>query len=128
MADFILEGANRLEANFLTISTQAMKQIATAFYLEAQVNMAESKKRVPVDTGALRDSGFVDKPEFDGNKLSVKFGYGGGDVDYAIVVHEDLQAIHKVGQAKYLESVIMESAPYLLERVAERINLDSRAA
>jgi hypothetical protein len=39
-------------------------------------------------------------------------------------VHEDLTALHKIGQAKYLESVIMESRPFMAARVARRMDLN----
>lgn len=127
MADFVLTGAKELEAKLVAIAMETPKKIASALYREAQVDMTESKKRVPVDTGALRSSGVVGEPQFDGKNVSVSLGYGGEGVDYALKVHEDLEARHKVGQAKYLESVIMESAPNLLERIAKRIDLASKA-
>jgi hypothetical protein len=40
-----------------------------------------------------------------------------------MIVHEDLDAFHKVGQAKYLESVIMESRGFIGARVARRLNI-----
>jgi hypothetical protein len=41
--------------------------------------------------------------------------------DYAVYVHENLQAHHPVGQAKFLESAMTEAAPTLAERVAARV-------
>lgn len=49
---------------------------------------------------------------------------GGPSAPYAIYVHEDLEAFHKVGQAKYIESVLMESRPFMAARVAKRIDLN----
>ena len=42
---------------------------------------------------------------------------------YALYVHENLDADHHVGQAKFLESTINESRPYMPGRVAKRISL-----
>ena len=123
MAEFQLTGAKELEEKLRAIALATPNKLAAALYREAQIEMTESKKRVPVDTGALRSSGVVQKPVFDGKNVSVTLGYGGPSVDYAFKVHEDLQAFHKVGQAKYLESVIVESAPHLLQRIADRIDL-----
>ena len=129
MANVALTGVKELEAKLMAIAKNTPKKIGAALYREAQIEMTESKKRVPVDTGALRSSGVVQKPVFDGKNTSVKLGYGGPSVDYALKVHEDLEAFHKVGQAKYLESVLMESAPYLLQRIANRIDLmEAKAA
>lgn len=95
-----------------------------ALYQEAQVEMTESKKRVPVDTGTLRSSGHVVKPATVGNRTTVDLVYGGAAEEYAIIVHEDLDAFHKVGQAKYLESVLMESAPHMTKRIAARVKFN----
>lgn len=50
--------------------------------------------------------------------------FGGEAEDYALIVHEDLEAHHATGQAKYLESVINESTPYMAERIGKRIQLN----
>ena len=44
-----------------------------------------------------------------------------------VTVHENLDAFHRVGQAKFLESVLVESRPYLAARVARRMNAILRA-
>ena len=84
----------------------------------AETTMTKAKRRTPVDTGALRSSGHVQPPKREGTELHVLFGFGGpagagnlGEtndepVGYAVYVHEDLTARHKVGQAKYLESAV----------------------
>lgn len=86
--------------------------------------MTESKRRVPVDTGTLRASGFVMEPERSGRNISVTLAYGGPAEGYAVVVHEDLDAFHPHGQAKYLESVLKESQPHMRARLAQRIHLN----
>jgi hypothetical protein len=120
---FDLKGAadvrGKIAAALLTMRTQA----ADALYREAEVEMIESKKRCPRDTGTLYNSGHVQPPEDTKDGISVTMGYGGAAEDYAIVQHENLEFHHKVGQAKFLESVLQESAPYLLERIAKRIKL-----
>lgn len=68
---------------------------------------AESQRLVPVDTGALKESGFLGKAS-DG---SVMIGYGiGGDPFYAPYVHEQVQNYHKPPtQAKFLQQPLEES-------------------
>jgi hypothetical protein len=109
----------KIAAALLTMRDKAEAALSQV----AEQEMTESKKRVPVDTGTLRDSGHVQQPERDAEGISVTMGYGGAAEDYAIVQHENLEFHHKVGQAKFLESVLQESAPYLLERIAKRIKL-----
>lgn len=59
---------------------------------------------VPVDTGALRDSGTVGDVEIDSSgNFNISMTFGNESVFYAIFVHEDLTAHHPHGQAKYLE-------------------------
>lgn len=98
-------------------------KVAIAIYQEAQIEMTESKRRVPVDTGLLRSTGFVNQPERAGRDISVTLGYG---TDYAVHVHEDVEAFHPVGEAKYLESVLNESRDHMASRIARRIHFDNR--
>jgi hypothetical protein len=101
-----------------------------ALYREGQRIITTSKVGfVPVDTGALRASGFVEQPEVTGQLLTVTIGFGGvagrgnqgetndRDVGYALPVHE-VQVYHEVGQSKYL------SVPYR----AALIDMDERLA
>jgi hypothetical protein len=105
---------------------------AQALRIEAEVEMTESKKRCPVYSptvgdrvdhvgGTLRASGHVEPVVVEGAKMHVDLVYGGAAQAYAIVQHENLDYHHNVGQAKYLESVLMESLPSMGARIAERI-------
>ena len=133
---FELKGTEEVLAKIHAAMAQMGVKAEAALYQVAEQEMTESKKRVPVDLGNLKNSGHVQHPVRDAEGISVQMGFGGpagsgnvggqtnkDDVGYAIVVHEDLEALHPSGQAKYLESVLRESAPYLLERIAKRIHL-----
>lgn len=65
----------------------------------------EAKKRTPVDTGRLKTSirakTFISKLE----------GEVSTNVKYAIAVHENLRARHRVGEAKFLEKAFKQSTP-----------------
>ena len=80
-----------------------------------------AKKRTPVDTGILRSSGHVVGPAWDGKDLVIRLVFGGPASDYAAAVHENLTAHHEVGQAKYLESVILERRAGFSREVASFI-------
>jgi hypothetical protein len=84
---------------------------------EAEIEMTEAKKRTPVDTGVLRDSGKVEQY----GEFGVRWSFGGAAMAYAVYVHENLDVYHPVGQAKFLESVLMESTPYLPARIGRRM-------
>lgn len=94
--------------------------------------LKESKRLVPVDTGALRSTGKVHPlKKLTGMQYKVDITYGGQAdefkkrVKYAIIQHENLRFLHpKGGMAKFLEiPVFMYSASVipknLIGRVAE---------
>ena len=121
---FSFTGASEMQAKLRAVTRNFPKQAAAALYQEAQVEMTESKKRCPVDKGILRASGHVMRPVQEGRKISVDLAYGGAAEDYAIVQHEALDFQHTVGQAKFLESVLLESASNMAERVARRVQFN----
>lgn len=118
-------GVGEMERKLRNVLKGFLPEVSKALFEEAQIEMAEAKRRTPVDTGDLRGSGFVSKPEYNGRTVSVGMNFGGPAAPYAIYVHEDLEAFHRVGQAKFLSSVMDESAPYMAQRVAARIKLAS---
>jgi hypothetical protein len=122
--DFSLSGAKELEEKLRDLGPTALVEAGRALYQEALVESKESQRRTPVDTGALRASHEVGKPEISGRDVSVTIRVGGPAAPYALVVHEDLEAHHPVGQAKFLESTLNESAPHMAERVGRRIDLN----
>jgi len=65
----------------------------------------ESQKIVPVDTSALKNSAFT-RAEGKGFETDVTVGY---TQNYAVYVHENMDARHKPGkQAKFLEQPMNE--------------------
>lgn len=78
----------------------------------------ESQKIVPVDESTLKPSATT-RMEGEGLKSAVVVGYG---TDYAVYVHEDMEARHKPGKsAKYLEKPLREKRGRLGELVKEGI-------
>lgn len=112
-------------ANIRRVAKSFPDKALGALRVEAEVEMTESKRRVPVEHGTLRASGFVATSR-NGSNLSAVLSYGGAAEDYAIVQHERLDFLHpRGGQAKYLESVLNESRPFMLARLARRLNLEN---
>ena len=99
-------------------------ELARALYQETNIELTEVKRRTPVDTNALRSSEFVMGPVFQKNEITTAIVAGGPSAEYAIYVHEDLDAHHDVGEAKYIERPLFESAPHFPARVARRIELN----
>lgn len=87
----------------------------------AQQILERSQDLVPVRTGALRDSGYITSGD-QGGYPSVTITYGGGDVDYAYKVHEDLEMRHpNGGQAKYLEQAVIEYEQVAIDTIQQRV-------
>ncbi|KKL20883.1 hypothetical protein LCGC14_2450990 [marine sediment metagenome] len=107
-----LEGIIRLTPNIF----------ATALFQEAQVEVKEVKLRTPVKTGALRASIILIGPNRQGRRIWVIIQAGGPTVTYAFIVHYDLEAFHKHGEALFIENPLRESLPHFPNRVAARIN------
>jgi hypothetical protein len=106
------------------------KDVGRAMYQEMNVEVVEMKQRCPVDMtphaphpGNLRNSIHAELPEIEGNVISVTVATG-QQAPYGVYVHENPYALHKVGEWKFMEGPLKESAPYLDERIAVRIDLN----
>jgi Bacteriophage HK97-gp10, putative tail-component len=125
MVRFAVKGVEAMLARFFELDTRGEKAIEHALTKLGAEEMEEAQRRVPVATGDLRDSGMVHPPKWKANKaVSIELTFGGGQVTYAIPVHEDLEVFHRNGQAKYLESVLNESDYFWLSRVARDVRAE----
>lgn len=136
---FTLKGVSTMVVKMQNIVKKLPDKVGSALYIEGQLAMTASKKRVPVDKGTLRSSGVVMRPERSGKRVWVTLAYGGAASAYAIAVHEHLSVysppswvkaeatgagvhFHPEGTGpKYLESVINEIQPYLEQRIGARL-------
>lgn len=118
-----IKGYDKMQRTLSNLIKSLPNEVAAALYTEAQIERTESMKRTPVDVGNLRASHIVMPPVIKGDNTTVTIAVGGPAAPYAVYVHENLEAEHKVGQAKFLESTLKESAPYIAQRVARRIDL-----
>lgn len=81
-------------------------EAAEASIMETAERIFErSQIEVPKDTHALEKSGRIEESEIsDGGEMTVSVAYGDEIVDYALIVHEDMQAHHEPPtKAKYVE-------------------------
>lgn len=100
--------------------TSSMQIITQAVVEHAEKVMGWSKQMVPVDTGALRASGRVRVKVSDAGVIA-ELAYGSASVEYALRVHEDLNAVHRVGNAKYLERPVLESRDIWKKTMADAL-------
>jgi hypothetical protein len=104
--------------NFNRIAHAIPQDVAKALYMVAEEIMTDAKANyVPVVTGNLRRSGFVEKPVVAGNKVHVTLGFGGAATIYAIAVHE-YPASYGQGKNKYLTKPVNAAAPNIPNRMA----------
>lgn len=116
-----IKGLNKVSAKLRSINAQLANETERALAAEAEIEMTEAKRRTPVLTGVLRASGHVQPVLRKGDVIEASLVFGGPAAPYAVAVHENEEAFHKVGQAKFLSSVLYESAPFLASRVAARV-------
>lgn len=116
------DATNQKSAEAIFASLERMANGAAAgLYEVVNVIISDAKRRVPVDTGDLKGSGFVTKPKISGMDISVIGGFGGAAENYATIVHEDLSAHHEVGEAKYQSKAIDKYAQKYNRMVANAI-------
>lgn len=134
------------------LNAEQKQALAQAMFTEANLVMTTSKRQVPVDTGALRSTGHVRLAQIKGEVVSVELGYGGpagsGDptgggrnytsnqtgrvvasgekVGYGYYVHEDLEAQHTVGKAKFLEEPLTEATGKIQKALIGALNQAAR--
>ncbi len=119
-----IKGADLLLKNLGILQKYAATEVAAAAYEVMEIDMGEAKSRTPVDTGVLRSSGFVNPPVRRGRGFEITLGFGGAAKDYAVPQHERKDYFHKVGQAKYLESVLDEHRDEYPSIIARRVNFN----
>lgn len=115
-------GQAEVMRNLVELARAFPQEAATALQAELEIEATESQRRTPVETGALRASHAV-TVDGDGEDVVGRITVGGAAAPYAVYVHENLEAYHPVGQAKFLESTLTESARFLPSRLAKRIRL-----
>ena len=114
----------RLQRALTQSGPEGVKVAARALRHEAQEAFAQSQDEVPVDTGALKNSGRL-RPETGvyerGNEVYVELTYGGSATEYSIYVHENLEANHPHGNAKYLEGPMSRQVNGISGRIADKV-------
>lgn len=120
----LFSGADAAMRDLGKIIVNAPNEFAKALYQETELEAKECKRVVPVKTGTLKGTIHVTGPFKAGKRIWTFVVAGGPAADYAKVVHEDLEALHSNGEAKYIERPLNASRPYMKARVAKRIDLN----
>ena len=123
-----LTGDKELQGNIERTVVHVRREAKKFIAAEAEAIMEESMAEVPVETGALKASAFVEI-DHEGNAT---FGYGGGNIqtnpksgilteEYMLSVHERLDVIHPNGKAKFLEDPVRRHEQKMESTLAARL-------
>ena len=128
---FQIDGLQLMRGRLEAAARNLPQNVGKALYQFGEEVMAVSKERVPLDTGALMNSGYVSLPVQEGNTIVVELGYGGPSVDYALEVHENMNPhVHwkRPGSGpKYLSGPMQEKQNGLAAKAGEAANLSFAA-
>ena len=105
-----MANCQQLKLNSKSGAKRALKEVAVNI-------MAQSMSECPIDTGTLVSTSYIEQPIDDGNRVSIKMGYGGHNdkrnpdsgkmaSEYALVVHETPEYYHPYGKWKFLEDPV----------------------
>lgn len=129
------KGLGTMERNLLGMQSRVAQAAADALYEQAKGIMDKSIEQVPVDTGTLKASAYVERPTVTNTQITIDFGYGGPNdqvnpksgqraSEYAIFVHERLDVHHTVGKAKYLEDPLNDAIRDMDSKLASKVKVD----
>ena len=125
----MLIGQEKLAARLNVLDKEMNHKTAEALRKAGGEIIRVTIPKTPLKTGELRARSFNEGPLQDGNKHTQVVGFEkfGGEWDkdnaYAVPVHENLEAHHNVGEAKFLEHGVQETESYLLKYLAKEMKL-----
>ena len=110
------DGWPKVNAILKQLGAKAPQALGAEFYEEAENLIGNAKEQTPHLTGNLKASGIVLPPVMKSGGPMIEAGFGGPagtgnqqggsnwkDAGYALIVHENLEAHHPVGNAEYLK-------------------------
>lgn len=121
---FQFENADEIIQAIIASGEEGALAAARALRAEAQEVLAHSQMEVPVDTGALKNSGRIDPIvgiKTTANSMEVDVVYGSTAADYAVYVHENLESHHPHGNAKFVEGPLLRQMNGISERIADKV-------
>ena len=110
---------NRFHKKCEAAISKVAKSTYTATEEACEDIMEESLRQVPRDTETLANSAFYDVRKAKDYGFEATLGYGGTAINpktgvpvmgYAVAVHENLEAFHPIGKAKFLEDPVRDYA------------------
>ena len=112
-----ISGGDRLKRLLKQAGKAGQPAAEKALYQQGQSILAKTIPRTPRQYGPLRNSGHVTLPS--GGVVEIRFG--GPSAPYAMIVHEDPDARHKVGEYKFLEKTVTQERDVAFDAVAAAV-------
>lgn len=109
-----LKGIETALQNLKATIAAAGKATELGLYAGGLIIEKDSLRRTPKDTGHLRNSIYTNAV----GKRKVEVGY---TAEYAPAVHENLEARHPIGEAKFLERAARDKEQEALQAVQDAI-------
>lgn len=100
--NFVFKDQQEIKRELRNLSRRFENAGNAGIYALGVLIMREAKERTPVDTGALKASGYVTMPK----DKKVELGFGGPAEEYALIQHEVDWYNHRVGEDHYLLNAI----------------------
>jgi hypothetical protein len=118
-----VQGIKEIKRAFAARKRRHAKGLRKGLYRAGLFLQRESQKIVPIELGVLRNSANT-RMEGTGHNSAAVVSYG---TNYAVYVHEDLEARHKPGkQAKFLEQPLREKRDRIGAIVIEAVERERR--
>lgn len=117
-ASFSLRGASEMRRRMEAMTREVPERAGKALHEEGESVLAASQAIVPVETGALKETGRVTEVEIGDGEIAVAVTYGDETVLYAAAVHES-----ESPGAKYLERPLRDAVGGMARRLADRIKV-----
>ena len=116
MSSVTVTSLAKLQKDFDDIPNKVMSGIEKAM----GIIYDDSQPRVPVDTGALKRSGVIQKVD-NGYKIKYHSENPKNGYNYAVIQHEETSFKHRVGQAKYLRNAIIDNMDKIEDAIVKEV-------
>lgn len=115
-----VRGTSQVIKRLKELTKSLPEAVTIGMYAIATRVADDAVARVPVDTGELRDSAYVSKPDVRGALSVIEVGFG---AKHAPEIHEATHRVFRNGEAKFLEKAILAQAKgslYKIVQIAEK--------
>lgn len=121
----VVSGEKKVLTELMRAQIRYPAAFGAALYSEGVGIYHAARARVPIDSGYLRDSAYVTRPNPKAQRISIEVGFG---AEHATLQHEETQYLHTQGEAKYLQKALEDRSSGFLERLAAQTqrNVDAR--